>query len=357
MSEDSNFVPLDVKRQQALEEGNDRSTGPAPTNDWAGPPQRRQRVRSLLRSQGLLAMLVALALLFKFESSDFLTWPNIVAIGSDSAVLGIMAVAQTYLIIAAGIDVSVGSVVALSCVVLGLTLSHGLNPWLAILATLATGAAVGALNGFIVVRLHLNPLITTLGTMTAFSGLAYILAGNDVLSATQRVFAVIGTGYLLGLPVSLVIFLVLVLVALLIERLTVLGRVIYAIGGNREAARLAGLQVRLVPFCLYVASGTSAGLAAVVVTSQLAAASAQVGSTYLLTVVTAVILGGASLAGGRGSIVGTFIAVLILSSLQNGFALMQMSSFAQDVAIGAALIFAVLLDETVRHSSQARKEQ
>jgi ribose transport system permease protein len=298
-----------------------------------------------------LGILVILVLYFTLRSPYFLTWSNIVTIGAGTSVLGIMTVAQTYLIISGGIDVSVGSVVAFSGVILGLALEHGFSPGLAIFVTLCSGLVAGALNGLIVIKLNINPFITTLGTMSIFSGWAYVLAADNVLPASQGIFRVIGVQKFLGLPVSLEIFLVLVILAFIMERFTSLGRAIFAIGGNREASRLAGLQVKLIPFMLYIASGLSASLAAIVITSQLEAASPQVGSTYLLTVVTAVILGGASLAGGRGSIVGTFIAVLILAVLQDGFGLLQLSAFAQTIAIGIALIVAVLIDQAVRRSS------
>jgi ribose transport system permease protein len=311
----------------------------------------RIRLRTVLQGQGLLGILIILVLYFTLRSPYFLTWSNIVTIGAGTSVLGIMTVAQTYLIISGGIDVSVGSVVAFSGVILGLALEHGFSPWVAIVLTLCSGVVAGALNGFIVIKLNVNPFITTLGTMSIFSGWAYVMAADNVLPASQGIFRVIGVDKFMGLPVCLEIFLVLVVLAFIMERFTSLGRAIFAIGGNREASRLAGLQVKLIPFVLYVASGLSASLAAIVITSQLEAASPQVGSTYLLTVVTAVILGGASLAGGRGSIVGTFIAVLILAVLQDGFGLLQLSAFAQTIAIGVALIIAVLIDQAVRRST------
>ena len=345
----------EVSPGQAGEEGNslhpENVFVPDASTASRGLLGNKLRLRNVLQSQGLLGILLLLGLFFTLKSQYFLTWPNILTIGTGTSVLGVMTVAQTYLIISGGIDVSVGSVVAFSGVIMGLLLSHGVNPWIAIVVTLLSGAGVGAVNGFVVIRLNINPFITTLGTMSIFSGWAYVLAANDVLPASQNIFRVIGVDKFIGLPINLEIFLVLVIIAFIMERFTVLGRAIYAIGGNREASRLAGLQVKLIPFWLYVASGTSASLAAIIITSQLEAASPQVGSTYLLTVVTAVILGGASLAGGRGTIIGTFIAVLILSVLQNGFGLLELSSFAQSIAIGVALIVAVLIDQAVRRSS------
>jgi ribose/xylose/arabinose/galactoside ABC-type transport system permease subunit len=151
-----------------------------------------------------------------------------------------------------------------------------------------------------------------------------------------------------GIPVLLILLALVFAVALVIERKTVLGRYIFAIGGNREAARLAGVAVLKVPFLLFVTSSLSAGVAGVIVTGQLGSASPQVGPSYMLAVVTAVILGGTSLTGGRGSVLGTLIAVLLLGVLQNGFALLELPSYVQTVALGVALILAVLIDQTTQ---------
>lgn len=302
----------------------------------------------MLQSQGLLAMLIGLIVTFSLLSPYFLQVDNFLNVGSGAAALGIMAVAQTYLIIAGGFDVSVGSVVALTGVVIGLLVGDGVNVWLASLAGLGVGAGVGAINGFIVVRLGVNPLITTLGTLSIFSGLAFTISGGSTLIVADADFGFLGSGDILGIPFCLLLLVALASVALWIERCTRTGRAIYAIGGNHEAARLAGLRTDWIPFMLYVISGLSGALAGIIITSQLAASSPQVGQTFLLSVVTAVILGGASLSGGRGSVIGTLVAVFILGILQNGFALLQLSSYVQTMAIGFALIVAVLLDQATR---------
>jgi ribose transport system permease protein len=315
---------------------------------------RRQRLAAIVQGQGLFVMLLLVGGYFALRSEFFLSWDNFLNIGATGAALGIMALAQTYLIVSGGIDVSVGSVVALSGAVVGLLLQDGQPFWVAASLAVLVGASVGAVNAFLVVALQVNPFIATLGTLSIFSGLAFELTNGETTTVVNDTLSYIAIERLLGLPVPLIIFLLLFVVALAVERLTPVGRSVYAIGGNPEAARLAGLRVRLTQSSLYVLSGLSGGVAAVLITAQLAAASPQVGSTYLLSVITAVILGGASLAGGRGSVVGTLIAVLILGVLQNGFALIGLSSSAQTIALGVALVVAVLLDQATRRLRDGR---
>jgi ribose transport system permease protein len=338
------------------------------TNDVLDPPQtavasapgvetrtaeerskaRRDRIIAFAQGQGLLVMLAVIIIYFAVNSPYFLTGGNALTIGASAAPLGIMAITQTFLIISGGIDVSVGSVVALSGVILGILITSGWSFWSAAAVAVLAGAAVGAINAVLVVALKINPFIATLGTMSLFSGIAFTLTSGETRVVNDPVLVFLGLDRILGLPAPFFIFLVCFIAALVVERLTSWGRTIYAIGGNTEAARLSGLRVRGTQTVLYVLSGASAGLAGVLVTAQLASASPQVGANYLLSVVTAVILGGASLSGGRGTLIGTLIAVIILGVLANGFALLGWSTNAQTIALGLALILAVLLDQTTR---------
>jgi len=303
-----------------------------------------------IQGQGLVLVLLILIAFFTSQSRYFLTPQNFFSIGSVASALGIMAVAQTFLIISGGFDLSVGSVVALTGVVIGVLFQNGagMDIWLSVLVALLMGLMVGVVNGVVVVGLRINALITTLGTLSIFSGLAFLITAGKTLIITSPSFQFLGSGYVGPVPVSLIIFAIVAGIGVFVARYTGLGRAIFAIGGNPEAARLSGIEVRRVQFGLFVASGLLAGLAGILVTAQLGAASPQVGETYTLSVVTAVILGGTSLAGGRGSVVGTILAVTILTVLQNGFALLQFSSYVQTMALGIVLILAVLLDETVR---------
>ncbi len=340
--------------ERATAEDGGRDGGPGARGQAGGrQPNAAGRAGALrllngLQRQGLFVMLLVLVAIMWWKSPYFMTASNILAIGSQVGALGIMAMAQTALIVSGGFDVSVGSGVAMCGVVLGVLYAHGWNIWIATGIAVVTGAAIGAVNGLVVVVLKVNALITTLGTLSIFSGLAYIMTSGQTLTVDNESFAFLGIGQVIGLPFPLALFIVVLAIALVVERYTKAGRTYYAIGGNLEAARLAGLRVKLNSFVLYVVSGLSAGIAGVLITAQLAASSPQVGANYNLSVVTAVILGGASLAGGRGSAFGTLIAVLILGVLQNGFALLQLSAFVQTMALGIALIIAVLLDQTTR---------
>ena len=309
---------------------------------------RGRRLATIIQGQGLIAMALLIGVYFGLSSPFFLTPENVLIIGATAAPLGIMALAQTFLILSGGIDVSVGSVVAISTVAAGLLMQGGMDFWPAAGLAVALGAGVGVINAILVVVLTINPFIATLGTLSVFQGLAFAVTGGRTIVVDDPTLAYVGIGTLFGLPVPMLVFLVAFVVAVVFERFTRWGRTIYAIGGNAEAARLSGLRVKSTRAGLYVLSGMSGGLAGVLILGQLSAASPQVGATYLLSVVTAVILGGASLAGGKGTVVGTVVAVAILGMLNNGFALLGSYSAAQQVALGVALIFAVLLEQVGR---------
>jgi len=268
--------------------------------------------------------------------------------GGTFAVLGIMAITQTFLVISKGIDISIGSVAAVAGVLLGFFYSNGVNIWIASALALVAGIGIGLLNAYLVVRLNLDPLVATLGAYSVFLGLAFVISGTKTLVISDSAFNFLGAGSILGIPCTLVIFIVIFAVAVFVERRTTVGRAIYAIGGNDEAARLSGIRVKRIRTYLYAFSGLSAAVAGVLLASQLGTSSPNVGSTYLLSVVTAVVLGGSSLDGGRGSLFGTLLAVAILGVLQNGFALLAFSSFAQQIVLGALLIAAVGMDTATR---------
>ena len=314
----------------------------------AADSARGRRLATLIQGQGLIAMALLIAVYFGLSSQYFFTTDNILIIGATAAPLGIMALAQTFLIVSGGIDVSVGSVVAITTVTAGLLIQGGLDFWPAAALAVLVGAGVGSINAILVVVLTINPFIATLGTLSVFQGLAFAVTGGKTIVVDDPTLAYIGIGTLFGLPVPFIMFIIAFVVALIFERFTRWGRTIYAIGGNAEAARLSGLRVKSTRAGLYILSGTAGGVAGVLILGQLSAASPQVGATFLLSVVTAVILGGASLAGGKGTVVGTLVAVAILGMLNNGFALLGSSSAAQQIALGVALIFAVLLEQAGR---------
>ncbi|MCW2993640.1 MAG: transporter permease [Conexibacter sp.] len=326
----------------------DRGMSPASGDDEAravASQLRRERLLLLLRGQTLGALLVVLIVVFSLIAPNFFSSDTFFLVGGVAAAMGIMAVAQTFLIIAGGIDVSVGGVVALSAVLTGVLVDHSVPVWWAAAIALLASALLGGVNGFLAIKLKMSPLIVTLATLSLFTGLAYVLSGGDTLLISSDSFEFIGTGKVGPFPFQMVIFAVVLAIGYFYQRFSIHGQQIYAIGGNVEAARLSGIRVDAIPFVLYVLSGLSAGMAGLILTAQLASASPDVGSAFLLPVVTAVVLGGASLHGGLGSVIGTLVAVAILGVLQIGLSLLALSAYVQDMALGIVLLLALSLDQ------------
>jgi len=260
------------------------------------------------------------------------------------ATIGILACPATMLLVAGQFDLSVGSGIALTSCSFAYLVTHGHATWVAVLATVGLGMLGGILNGFLVTVIGVNALITTLGTLAIFSGLAELIT-NGVPIGFNGFGTLALDRPLLNVPWSVYIFGVFIASSVFILRMTVFGRSLYAIGANRLAARLAGIRVGRTIFIGFVLSGFAVGIAGLVAASQTGEGSGTAGTGYELDVVTAVILGGASLAGGRGSIFGTVIGLLILGIIDNGLTLLNVESFWQDVVRGGLLIVAVAIDQ------------
>lgn len=293
----------------------------------------------------LLVFYILLLAAFSFLSPYFLTLSNLSNIGTNMAFIGLMAAAGTPLIIGGGLDLSVAAVAGLAGVIVALMHANGLNIWMGCLTALVIGCAVGVLNGFIVTRLRLNPLIATLGTMSIFSGISMVLTGGLSKPLFIPAFNWLGSGRVAGIPFPVILMLLVFLVLSLVLSKTPFGRFVYATGGNPEASSLLGVPVERTQMVLYVLSGLSGASAGVILAAMLGAAAPNAAGQHLLTIIAAIILGGTSLFGGRGSVWGTLIAVLILGTLNNGLTLMNVSSFWQDVTRGVVLLMAVGLDQ------------
>lgn len=289
---------------------------------------------------------------------DFLKQSNLLNVAEQTAIYAIIAVGMTMVIITGGIDLSVGSLVALSAVTSALLIrdsgggaSAGLG-W--VLAGGGLGilvcAAAGFVNGWLVTRFQMAPFIVTLGMMMIASGLAFRLTGGVTVSETELPAAVawLGAGKTAGIPRPVLLMLALYLFGHVVMSRTVFGRYVYAIGGNVEAARLSGVPVSRVLLTVYVISGALAGLGGVVTASQLSAGDPKFGMMYELDVIAAVVVGGTSLMGGRGKIFGTLIGAFIIAVIRNGMNLMNVDPFNQKIALGIVLIAAVLLDTLKR---------
>jgi ribose transport system permease protein len=313
----------------------------------------RVRMRSMQELASLVVMLVLIVLVMGASSPVFFTARNLENTLLDITTVGILAVFTTMLMISGGLDLSVGSTLALCGVVIGvLQEPWGILP--AAGAAVLVGAFVGVLNGFLVTYVGINPLITTLGMLSIARGVAFVLADGLTipvfdLQGTQmeayNLFTQFGEGQVLGISTPVFVMLALFAAALLVMQFTSYGRAMYAIGGNAQASRLAGLSVRRYRMLAYTLSSLSAGIAAVLLTSRLYAADPRAATGMELTVITAVVLGGVSLAGGKGTLIGTALGVLILTALLNGMKLLSTSTDAQNIAQGLVLLLAVGLDQ------------
>ena len=307
--------------------------------------------RSVPELAALCVVLIGLVVYFSVASEFFLATNNIINILTAIAVTGILAAPGTMLLIAGQVDLSVGAATALCGVVLA-TVAPDVGIPVAVLCALLAGIAVGVINGALVTVIGVNSLIVTLGGLAAYRGTTFLIAdGQTVVMAD---FQWLGTARpFLNIPVPVILFAVVATVILVVLRYTVYGRNVYAIGANPVAARLVGIRRRTVVFIAFVASGLAAALAGLVLTSQLSAAVPNAALGLELTVVTAIVLGGASLNGGRGSVVGTVLGLMIIGVLNNGLTLMNVSSYWQQVASGVLLITAVSFDRVREHFSRS----
>ncbi|HEY3614223.1 MAG TPA: ABC transporter permease [Gaiellales bacterium] len=314
--------------------------------------ERRRRFAERLQGQGLLLILAGVILIMWWSSPYFMSVDNLFTAAAVVSILGIMAVVETMLIISGEIDISIGSVMALTSVVIGSLVGNGMNVWIAVVISLFLAAAIGGVNGVLTVWLRINSLVVTLGMYSIVLGVAYVLSDSTTVIIDGSGFDWLGSSYVWRIPVPVFFFLAVWIIGQYVLRTTALGRHVYAVGDSAESAVRAGVRADGLRIGLFVAMSLSAALAGIIVTSQLSSAAPQIGDPYLLSVVTAVILGGASLAGGRGTLRGTLISIAILGVLQNGFALLQYSVYTQYIVQGGLLIFAVLTDQLVRRAER-----
>ncbi|HQT77694.1 MAG: ribose ABC transporter permease [Rhodospirillales bacterium 20-64-7] len=314
----------------------------------------KAHVRALVRSVGMLPVLIVLGILVQVAGiyftgeGRFLTWQNLSIVAQQASVNAVLAAGMTFVILTGGIDLSVGSILAAAAVV-ALLASHSLGD-LGIVAGLLTGLLIGLGNGVLIAFLRLPPFIVTLGSLTAVRGLARLLGNDTTVFNPDLPFAFIGNGALridgiIAIPWLVVIAFLVILLSWLILRRTVLGVHIYAVGGNEHAARLSGIKVWAVLLFAYGISGALAGLGGVMQAARLYAANGlQLGQSYELDAIAAVILGGTSFVGGIGSIWGTLVGALIIAVLTNGLILLGVTDVWQYIAKGAVIIGAVALD-------------
>jgi ribose transport system permease protein len=307
--------------------------------------QRAQRLRRLgalgVEAIGITTFFVAIVIYFSTATHQFLTYSNTINILSNVSVIGMVSIGQTLVIISGGFDLSVSGTVPLGAVVYASLTNSGLNPLVAMIVIVGVGAVVGLANGLVITRVGINPLITTLGTLSITGGLAQTITGGLTTTFTNPDAANIAATTVGDIPNYVWVLVLLSIGGFLTLRYTVFGRSIYAMGGNREASRLVGMRVDLITIAVYMLCGALASFAGIVVASELLAGSATLGNDSALSSIAAVILGGGSLTGGIGGVPGTLVGVLVLGTIANGMALMQVPAFYQQIATGAILLLAV----------------
>jgi ribose transport system permease protein len=293
---------------------------------------------------GILMVLILLVVLMSIFAPNFNRVDNLLNIARSISVNAILAAGLTFVILTGGIDLSVGSIVAVSGVVAVIAAIAGVPAPVAVVIGMAVGGACGLVNGVLTAYLALAPFIVTLGTMTFLRGLAYTITNGQPIVSSDLNFKDLGNGYLLGIPVPVIAMVAVFLVAWFVLERTRYGRHVYAVGGNAQAARLAGVQVNRIILSVYVVAGICAGLAGVIFAARVISAQPTAGTGYELDAIAAVVLGGTSLVGGRGRIVGTLIGAVILGVLTTGLILLNVQFFTQLLIKGVVIILAVAID-------------
>ena len=323
----------------------------------------------LLRGRAFIALILVTAV-FAFLSPQFLTTANLVIMSKHVAINALLAIGMTFVILTAGIDLSVGSIVGMTAMIAGGLINEGIilerfgiiiypHTWTILVISLILGTLAGAISGYIITRFNVAPFIATLGMLYAARGIAGLrnngytfpnLVGRPEYGNTG--FEILGAGELLGVNYSIWLMLILTLVAHIITKRTPFGKHVYAIGGNERAAELSGVRVARTKIIVYSISGFCSALVGLIIASQLVAAHPLTGDTFELNAIAAVVLGGTSLAGGRGSMGGTLIGAFVIGVLNDGLVMMGVSSFWQQVIKGAVIVFAVIIDQV-----QARMQE
>lgn len=305
-----------------------------------------------IRQYGLVIVFGIICLIISLITPQFLTLSNWTIIITQVSINALLAFGVTFVIITGGIDLSLGSIVAVAGVTSAMLAHPDSYPVLIPISMgLLAGLLLGAFNGFIITKSKIAPFIVTLGTMTIGRGLALILSDGRPVSNLSDSFNYLGSGTILGIPVLILIFILVFAVCSIILNKTVLGRYIYAVGGNEQAARASGINIDRVKLSVYSISGLLAGLAGILLASRITTGQPNAGAGFELDAIAAVVIGGTSTTGGRGSMTGTLIGVLLIGVINNGLDLLNVTSYYQQVVMGIIIIGAVVLDSLNQKSN------
>lgn len=308
--------------------------------------QNRRRIANLLADYGIVIAFFALCIGLSVANENFMSWGNWVNILRQTSINGILAIGMTYVILTKGIDLSVGSVLALGGLVTG-SLVTGAAPhgaFISMMAGLGVGIVLGAVNGSLVARLSVAPFVVTLGMLSVARGLTFIYNDGMPIANLSKNFRFIGQGMVGEVPVPVIILVITFFIFWFILKYTTFGRYVYAVGGNERSAKTSGISTRWVIFSVYVISGLLSALAGLILAARTTSALPQAGVAYELDAIAAVVIGGTSLSGGVGTLTGTLVGALIIGVINNGLDLLGVSSYYQQVIKGTIIVAAVLLD-------------
>ena len=306
--------------------------------------KKKMNLAATWEKVGMPFVLLVLVVFMLIKAPNFGTVSNLFNVAKSISISAILAAGMTFVIITTGIDLSVGSTIAVSGCIAVLAAQQGLNPLLAILLGMVIGALIGLINGFLIAYCNLAAFIVTLGTMTFMRGLAYTITGGLPIVDNGLNFRALGNGYLFHVPIPFIVMIIVYVVMWIVLDKTKYGSHVYAVGGNAEAARLAGINVKGVLLSVYVIAGLCAGLAGCIFAARVVSAQPTAGDGYEMDAIAAAVLGGTSLMGGKGKIPGTLIGAIIFGVLTTGLVLMNVPFFTQQLVKGIVIIIAVLID-------------
>lgn len=299
---------------------------------------------TLVKYKSLLGLIV-LCLVISIIAPRFLTVTNLRNVLTQVSVNAVIAAGMTFVILTGGIDLSVGSILAICGAIAAVIAQSGGNVFLAVVAALVIGALIGLANGLIISKGKIQPFIATLATMTVFRGVTYVYTGGTPVSGLSQSFMVLGNNKILGIPIPVLVMVIIFAASFYILTQIRYGIYVYALGGNEDSSRLSGINTERIKTMVYVISGIMAAISGIIVTSRIGSASPNAGSGFELDAIAAVVLGGTSLSGGEGSIMGTIIGAVIIGVLNNGLNLMNVSPFYQLIVKGLVILLAVLVDK------------
>lgn len=308
--------------------------------------KKKINMGATLRSFALVFIIIAIFVVMSFVSPVFFTSQNIINIIRQISINGIIAVGMTFVILTGGIDLSVGSVVAVTSVICGYLLKQGVNWLLTCVIALAVALLYGCFNGVLVAYIGFQPFIATLATVTMGSGIALAFSNGKPFTISNKSFLSIGQGDVLGIPIPIILLIIVVVIGIVILKTTTFGRYVFAIGGNKNAAKLSGVRTKRVELMVYVMSALCAAVVGLILSARISSGQPTAGEGYELDAIAAVAIGGTSMSGGIGTLTGTIFGFILLGLMTNSMNLLNINSFYQEIAKGILIIIAVFLDMT-----------